>query len=106
RMALSRRAYRKKSCSAVFLGKRLVNKFGFALGNIGQAIIFGLAHGALFTAAGAELLLAAIITLSSGLKGWICGYINEKLAKGSIVPSYLIHGAGNALAAILAMYSI
>jgi len=50
--------------------------------------------------------IAIIITLMTGFVGWVMGYINEKYANGSIIPSYLIHGIGNALVAILALYNV
>ena len=90
-----------------FLGKRLISKFGFSVGNTVQALAFGLMHGVLFyfiSTIGLGLVL--IITLLTGFAGWVMGYINEKQANGSIIPSYLIHGVGNALLAILALYNI
>ena len=27
--------------------------------------------------------------------GWLLGYLDEKLSKGSIIPSILLHGFGN-----------
>lgn len=88
-----------------FLGKRFISKFGFPAGNIMQALLFGLTHGALFLAVVTPLGVG-IITLFTGFIGWELGYLNEKLAGGSILPSWLLHGLSNFASALAAMYSI
>lgn len=88
-----------------FLGKRLIDKFGFAFGNSLQGILFGLMHGImLFSTAG--LLKALMITIFTGAIGLCMGYMSEKLSKGSIVPSWLIHGTFNTLSSVLIMFNL
>ena len=90
-----------------FLGKRLINKFGFNAGNTIQGLAFGLMHGILFMLlSDVGWVLSVIITLTTGALGWLLGFINEKYANGSIVPSWLIHGIGNFIVSVLSMYSV
>ena len=88
-----------------FLTKRLINKFGFQLGNVVQSILFGLMHGIMFISK-AGLLGAIIIILITGITGWLMGWINEKQSEGSTVSSWLLHGCANTLASIIAMFNI
>ena len=81
-----------------FIAKRLISKYGFSKGNMLQAIIFGLVHLLLFwlVVNTSFIHLAFIFTFTTIAAGSIC-YINEKLAKGSIIPGWIAHGLGNAL---------
>lgn len=82
-----------------FLLKRLNNKFGFAVANTIQAFFFGLLHGIMFfSLAGAGK--AILIILFTGLIAWLMGYINEKKANGSIIPSWIIHSVSNICSSI------
>lgn len=78
-----------------FIGKRLVSKLGLSLGNILQALIFGLIHmlGAILGNENIISSLIMMVSISAG--GWLLGYISEKLFKGSIIPGILLHGLGN-----------
>lgn len=81
-----------------FIAKRLVNRFGFQLGNILQAVIFALIHLLLFWAlskAGIGFLL--FIFFFSGIAGYIVEYINEKYGEGSILPGWIAHALGNTI---------
>ncbi|MGF7048083.1 membrane protease YdiL (CAAX protease family) [Paenibacillus sp. DS2015] len=88
-----------------FLTKRLVHKFGFQIGNGIQGLLFGLMHGLMFLSV-AGLLGAMIITLFTGIVGWLMGWINEKQSDGSILSSWLLHGCANTLASIIFMFNI
>jgi membrane protease YdiL (CAAX protease family) len=88
-----------------FLGKRLISKFGFGVGNTAQAILFGLLHG-LTLIQNFGLLKAAVVILFTGSIGWLMGYINEKQAGGSILPSWILHGLANTSSAIMDMFNI
>ena len=88
-----------------FLTKRLINKFGFQLGNVVQSILFGLMHGMMFISK-AGLFGAIIIILITSITGWLMGWINEKQSEGSTVSSWLLHGCANTLASIIAMFNI
>lgn len=77
-----------------FLSKRLIARFGFAVGNAVQAVLFGIVHVALFASSVSPLplVLIAVVTAASG---WIMGWINEECASGSILPSWMLHSAAN-----------
>ncbi|MGI6607634.1 MAG: CPBP family intramembrane glutamic endopeptidase [Erysipelotrichaceae bacterium] len=77
-----------------FLLKRLADKFGYNVGNITQAVIFGLLHGVMFFSS-AGVLKAILIIVFTGAVGWCIGYVNEKEASGSILPGWFIHALAN-----------
>jgi len=84
-----------------FLAKRLIARFGFAVGNGVQALLFGLMHLLLFAGPGATAFragLAMIVVLMTGAVGWLFGHVNERVGNGSIIPSWLAHGATNVAA--------
>jgi membrane protease YdiL (CAAX protease family) len=82
-----------------FLLKRVANKFGFVTGNIVQALLFGLLHGAMFFSliGGVQSLLIVGFTT---LIAWFMGFINEKKGDGSILPSWGIHAMANIFSGI------
>jgi membrane protease YdiL (CAAX protease family) len=86
-----------------FIGKRLIAKFGFSVGNAIQAAAFGLLHGALMLAKPSLIatpLGAATVVLvvfGTGMAGFLLGHLAEKNAGGSIVPSVALHGLVNVL---------
>ena len=88
-----------------FLGKRIIARRGFAIGNAAQAIVFGILHVALFAsfADPVRLLLVGILTGSSG---WIAGWINEKSAGGSILPGWALHASANLLVGTAAAFNL
>ncbi|MEH7124011.1 CPBP family intramembrane glutamic endopeptidase [Bacillus sp. JJ1773] len=88
-----------------FLMKRLVHKFGLQVGNGVQSLLFGLLHG-IFLFSYAGFWGAVIITLITGIAGWLMGWLNEKQSEGSIVSSWLLHGCANTLASIIVMFNI
>ena len=88
-----------------FLLKRLSNKFGFRVANVIQSIIFGLLHGIMFFSL-VGIVKAMIIILLTGIIAYAMGYVNEKKANGSILPSWFIHALSNIFASIIAMFSI
>lgn len=88
-----------------FLGKRLINKFGYTLGNAIQALLFGLMHGVMFISI-AGIVGAIIIIVLTGIVGWLMGWINEKLSEGSIISSWLLHSCANILASVVAMFNL
>ena len=77
-----------------FLLKRISNKFGFAAGNIVQALLFGLLHGVMFFSAVGAVKALVVIVFTGGI-GWGMGYTNEKGSGGSILPSWCIHAIAN-----------
>lgn len=87
-----------------FLLKRISNRFGLNIGNIIQSIIFGAIHGVMFFSY-VGLLKAILITIFTGIVGWCMGYVNEKKAHGSILPSWCIHATANIFSAICSAFS-
>ena len=85
-----------------FLLKRLAVRFGFGAGNMVQSVIFGAIHGlGFFTSVG--WFWALLITLFTGISAWFMGYINEKKADGSIMPSWIMHGVSKVLSSLMSM---
>jgi membrane protease YdiL (CAAX protease family) len=82
-----------------FLLKRISSKAGFAIGNIIQAVLFGLLHGGMFISY-VGIVKAIIIILFTGCIAWFMGYVNELKANGSILPSWLIHAVANIFSGI------
>lgn len=88
-----------------FLLKRVANKCGFHIANLIQALLFGLLHGIMFfTMAG--VVKAILIIWFTGTIAWFMGYINEKSANGSIIPSWMIHTVSNLVSGICSAFSI
>lgn len=77
-----------------FLLKRLQGKIGFGIASIIQATLFGLLHGVMFFAL-VGIWKAILIIALTGTIAWFMGYINEKKADGSIIPSWFIHTTAN-----------
>ncbi|MEO5283120.1 CPBP family intramembrane glutamic endopeptidase [Limosilactobacillus allomucosae] len=84
-----------------FLLKRLAARFGFAIGNLIQALLFGLLHSVMFINQ-LGLLSALGIGWFTLLVAWLMGFINEKPAAGSIYPSWMIHALANFLTGLSA----
>lgn len=88
-----------------FLQKRLSNKFGFLIANIVQSTLFGLIHGIMFFGL-TGVLRAVMLILFTGTVAFAMGYLNEKKANSSIIPSWTIHTLSNIFSSIIAMFSI
>ena len=62
-------------------------------------------HGVMFfTLAGA--VKAVLIIAFTGAIAWFMGYVNEKCANGSIIPSWIIHTVSNLFSGICAAFLI
>lgn len=83
-----------------FIGKRLIHRFGFVGGNTVQAILFGLIHGIPFGLVTGNVTVTIVLILIPGTIGWIEGWLNEKYASGSIIPSWIMHASMNILSAL------
>lgn len=88
-----------------FILKRVSNKFGFLVGNIVQSILFGLLHGAMFFSL-TTMFNTIIIIILTGSVAFVLGYINEKKANGSIIPSWIMHGLANILSSIASLFKL
>ncbi|HSR89636.1 MAG TPA: CPBP family intramembrane glutamic endopeptidase [Candidatus Udaeobacter sp.] len=81
-----------------FIAKRLVRRLGFGLGNLLQALIFGIVHFLLFFSLVKVSILSLVMVFAmSSLAGWIIGYIKEKHADSSIIPGWVAHALGNTI---------
>lgn len=88
-----------------FLLKRIQNKFGFTAANVIQAILFGLLHGAMFISIVGMVKAVIIIAFTTVIAGGM-GYINEKKAEGSIIPSWTIHAISNIFSGLCAAFNV
>lgn len=88
-----------------FLLKRLQNKFGFAFGNTVQALIFGVIHAVMFFSLVGTVKAAIILAFTTAI-AWFMGYINEKKANGSILPSWTVHAIANIFSGLCAAFMI
>jgi membrane protease YdiL (CAAX protease family) len=76
------------------LGGWLIRRFGFAIGNSVQALIFLLPHLLLLTVSLSlwPLLIAQLAA------GWLLGWL--RYSSGSILPGWLVHSLSNAFGAL------
>lgn len=86
-----------------FLLKRFQARLGFKSGNVIQALLFGLLHGVPFGLVTNSISTMILLTILPGAFGWYQGWLNEKQCKGSIVPSWLLHGTMNFITTCLAL---
>ena len=91
----------------VFLCKRLISKIGPVKGIILQAVLFGLMHNILYILAGLDVGLwyHTLTFIFTGMGALLLGWLNEKIFNGSIIPSVLLHGAGNFIASMLVAFA-
>jgi uncharacterized protein len=83
------------------LAKRMIAWFGFAIGNTIHAVLFGAVHLLVFVVPGGPVfdpLAATALFGMTGAAGWVMAWLNERVGNGSIAPSWLMHGLGNAVA--------
>jgi len=90
-----------------FLCKRLISKIGLVKGIILQAVLFGLMHNILYILAGLDVGLwyHTLTFIFTGMGALLLGWLNEKIFNGSIIPSILLHGAGNFIASMLVAFA-
>lgn len=89
-----------------FLAKRLIAAFGMQMGNSIQATIFGLLHLGMVMLVVPDTLLALGVGFATTAFSAIGAYINEQLADGSILPSWIMHASGNVIAGLIAAYGL
>lgn len=90
-----------------FLCKRFCTKLGTIQGIILQAVLFGLMHNTLYLLAGLNVGLwyHTLSFVFTGTGALLLGWLNEKIFNGSIIPSILVHGAGNFIATMLIAFT-
>lgn len=88
-----------------FLLKRLSCKLGFNVANTIQAVLFGLLHGVMFFSLVGTAKAVLIIVFTTAI-AWFMGYVNEKKAEGSILPSWTIHALANVFSGLCTAFMI
>ena len=88
-----------------FLLKRMANHMPFVFANTIQAIAFGLLHGVLFASVVSLEVTFFIIFFTGAIAAYL-GFVNEKKAGGSILPSWLMHATANILSGLVAAFSL
>ena len=88
-----------------FLLKRMANHMPFVFANTIQAIAFGLLHGVLFASV-VSLEVTFFIIFFTGVIAAYLGFVNEKKAGGSILPSWIIHALANIFSGIVVAFSL
>lgn len=77
------------------IGKGIASKFGYLVGNITQAVIFGLPHGLPFMIVYKAYSFGLTLFITAGIVGYLQFWLNEKKANGSLIPSILMHSIMN-----------
>ena len=88
-----------------FLLKRMANHMPFVFANTIQAFAFGLLHGVLFASV-VSLEVTFFIVFFTGAIAAYLGFVNEKKAGGSIIPSWLMHATANILSGLVSAFSL
>lgn len=90
-----------------FLCKRFCSKFGYIKGILLQAVLFGFMHNILYVIAGLNVgLWYHILTfIFTGMGALLLGWLSEKIYNGSIIPSIMLHGAGDFFVSMLVAFS-
>ncbi|MDO5147569.1 MAG: CPBP family intramembrane metalloprotease [Eubacteriales bacterium] len=88
-----------------FILKRMSKKFGFICGNCVQAILFSLLHSVMFYSI-VGIVKTMLIASFTGVIAYSMGCANEKIANGSIIPSWIIHSLSNIFSGICAAFML
>ena len=88
-----------------FLLKRMNDQMPFYLANFIQALAFGLIHGIMLFNYVSNIAVIAITIFMVAL-AFVMGYINEKLAGGSIAPSWTIHALVNGFSGLCVAFML
>ena len=96
-MALVKTSLSEEILFRGFVAKRLISALGFLRGNLLPAAIFGLIHTALFATITTNIGFLLLIFIVPGIGAYVSGYLNEKVANGSIIPGWISHGLANVI---------
>ena len=90
-----------------FLCKRFCNKLGDIQGILLQGLLFGLMHNVIYLLAGLHVGIwyHTLTFVFTGTGALLLGWLNEKIFNGSILPSILLHGAGNFIATMIVAFA-
>ena len=83
------------------IAKSFIRWFGFTVGAVLQAAVFGAVHLLIFVAPGGPDFSWPVALSFFGvpfLMGWVIVWLNERVGNGSIAPGWLVHGLGNLVA--------
>jgi len=80
-----------------FLAKGLINKFGHKIGNVIQAVIFGILHLAMFLIITNNIYFLFYAFVVPAIIAYIIVEVNERIGNGSILPGIIMHGISNVL---------
>lgn len=83
-----------------FLLKRPAAKLGFWKGGVNQAAIFNAVH-LLMGWGQVDVVAGALIMIYPMAAALLLGHLNENLSDGSILPSWIVHGALNTIATLV-----
>ncbi|MEA5155329.1 CPBP family intramembrane glutamic endopeptidase [Raineyella sp.] len=103
--ALLQTAFAEESLFRGFLLKRVAVSLGFWPANAIQAVVFALVHAVPFglvVNAGWGLAIGVL----TGAIGALLGYLNERLAGGSLIPGWMLHAGANLLTGCLALAAV
>nr|GFB63490.1 hypothetical protein [Tanacetum cinerariifolium] len=93
--ALGKTALAEEILFRGFVAKRLIAAWGFEVGNLAQAVLFGALHLGLFWTLTNSPLVLGFVFCGPAIGAAVAGYLNERLAGGSIVPGWISHGVAN-----------
>ena len=102
--AVAQTAFAEEPLFRGFVLKRVAVRFGFWTGNVVQAVLFGLVHMVPFLLLGMNPLLSLGTGVYSAALGLVMGWINERMAGGSIVPSWILHAVANLISAGVTLF--
>lgn len=82
-----------------FVAKKLIKKFGFASGNVVQAVVFALPH---FVIQGSASLVDFFVRIINAfLLGYTFGYVMDKKSNGCIIPVMISHIIINMISSLI-----
>lgn len=87
-----------------FLSRVFTAKWGFNIGNIVQAFLFGGLHGVMLVNQTGIFPALIVVLITAGV-GYSMGMMNERLARGSIIPGWVLHGATNFISSVMLLYA-
>ena len=102
--ALLQTGFAEETLFRGFLLKRIAARAGFWWGNGIQAVVFGGLHAVPLAVAVGPVggVIVGVFTAAIGLS---MGWLNEKMAGGSIVPSWALHSSANLIVSAVALFA-